>query len=615
MTQNIFLSLIIWLLAFIRPCCALDNVNGHIIASYFKDPNGHARFADVRANAHFIPYNGILSQGYDAHAAYWLKVHIPAADQETRPWVLRLQPSWHDDVRLYDPAETETSERITGDHYPWALSEFPSLGHAFLVKKLPEPRDVFIRIESVHSYQATTELLDQTIAERGEWNRMMMLSLYLSAMTLILLLALFNLWLHFDKTLGFFALTQFTTILYSLLAFGVTRALLDSLIPNIFLDQFHIVVVILYTFAAMQFNKLLLDNVGIKRWFNAPITIVSFIPMVCIGLYIAGHTSLALSLNSFCLMSFPILTVIAVWLGMYQPVKTNSLLPIGLLRVYFTLSLMIGLLGAAPLLGIMPATDISSQIFLFHGPLLISIVGALIIYRARNFANQQKREVDIAKTMAEQERKGRLEQSQFMSMLNHEIKSPLGILKLLVAGQSIQKKAEHQIDTVVSLLERCLMDDKLSTSGEAIEKQLFDPKVLIQECIERTGLQTRFKLDVTSKSQLISDPTLYTVIANNLLDNALKYSPKDSVIRVYLDEIMRDERAYYRLTVLNKIGRAGIPEHDRAFEKYYRSEAARSIPGTGLGLYLVKSFAIALGGDVRYEVYTSDIKFSICLPL
>lgn len=615
MTQNIFLSLIIWFLALISPSCALDNANAHIIAGYFKDPTGHARFEEVRSKAQFISYNGILSQGYDAHAAYWLKVHIPAADPETRPWVLRLQPSWHDKIRLYDPAETETSERITGDRYPWALSEFPSLGHAFLIKKSAEPRDVYIRIQSVHSYQVNVELLDQTVAERGEWNRMMMLSLYLSAMTLILLLALFNLWFHFDKTLGLFALTQFTTILYSFLAFGVARALFDNFISDVWLDQFHIIIVISYTFAAMQFNKLLLDNAGIKRWFSTPITIVSFIPIICVGLYIAGRTSLALSLNSFCLMSFPVLTVITVWLGMHEPIKMNSLLPIGVLRLYFTLSLTIGLLGAAPLLGIMPATDISSQIFLFHGPLLISIVGALIIYRARNFANQQKREVDIAKTTAEQERKARVEQSQFMSMLNHEIKSPLGILKLLVAGQSIQKKAEHQIDTVVALLERCLMNDKLSTSGEAIEKQIFDPKVVIQECIDRTGMQTRFKLDVTSKSQLISDPTLYTVITNNLLDNALKYSPKDSTIQVYLDDIIRNDNSYSRLTVSNEIGRAGIPEHDRAFEKYYRSEAARSTPGTGLGLYLVRSFAIALDGDVQYEVSASDIKFSICLPL
>ena len=599
---------------FINPAYAAKDETNSFSIAYFKDASGQASFNEVETSATFTPFEGILSKGYDTKAVYWLKVLIPPGKPGTQPWILRLQPSWHDNIRLYDPREQGSHFRQTGDHFPWSLSEFPSLSHAFVLEKTNTPRDVYIRIQSVHSYQINVELLSQIEAERAEWHRMLLLSLYLSVMTLVWFWAIINFWSTRDPLLGYFVTTQLTAILYSLLAFGVARTLLDEFITDSILDKVHSAIIIFYTFAAMQFNKLLLENAGMKRWISIPVNLISFLPIVSLCLYLFGHITNALSINSICLMSFPIATIIAVWAGIEKSKTDRSIFPLWILRLYFTLSLFIGLLGALPLLNIMKATNISSQIFLFHGPLLITLIGIFLVFRSRNLLREQKRSLAIANTVADQEKKKRVEQSRFMTMLNHEIKIPLGILKLLVAGQSIQSKAERQIDTIVALLERCLLDDQLRDQNRKLKNTLFDPADIVRKLIQNFNSPERFLFNLESSACLKSDQEICEILASNILDNAVKYSPEGSTIEVSLKDISIDEKMYICLRIKNQIGRAGAPDPNRVFEKYYRAEAARSLPGTGLGLYLVQSFAISLGGHVSYHSSSHEVEFSLCIP-
>src|SRR5690606_22717623 len=109
------------------------------------------------------------------------------------------------------------------------------------------------------------------------------------------------------------------------------------------------------------------------------------------------------------------------------------------------------------------------------------------------------------------------------------------------------------------------------------------------------------------------DPELYGVIVANLVDNAVKYAAPDSRIEVRLYREQHARGARVCLVVRNAIGRAGVPDPERVFQKYYRSEAAKSVPGTGLGLYLVKSVAALLGGEARCDVDAGGIRLSICV--
>jgi len=100
----------------------------------------------------------------------------------------------------------------------------------------------------------------------------------------------------------------------------------------------------------------------------------------------------------------------------------------------------------------------------------------------------------------------------------------------------------------------------------------------------------------------------------NLLDNAVKYTARDTVVRVDL----REEKGEAIFTVTDQ--GIGIPreEHERIFERFSRldTEQSREVPGTGLGLAIVKEVVAAHGGRVRVQsMWGKGATFSIALPL
>jgi two-component system sensor histidine kinase MprB len=92
----------------------------------------------------------------------------------------------------------------------------------------------------------------------------------------------------------------------------------------------------------------------------------------------------------------------------------------------------------------------------------------------------------------------------------------------------------------------------------------------------------------------------------NLLDNAVKYSPDGAPIEV----IVRDGQ------VIVADQGPGVSEQDlpRIFDRFYRAAAARSKPGAGLGLAIVREAAEAHGGNASVESSPSGARFTITLP-
>jgi two-component system phosphate regulon sensor histidine kinase PhoR len=100
----------------------------------------------------------------------------------------------------------------------------------------------------------------------------------------------------------------------------------------------------------------------------------------------------------------------------------------------------------------------------------------------------------------------------------------------------------------------------------------------------------------------------------NLIDNAVKYSPPNKVVRV----VARSERENLVIEVRDQ--GIGIPARDlpRVFERFYRVDKARSreLGGTGLGLAIVRHIAMAHGGTVSVESWEGEgSTFRITLPV
>ena len=122
----------------------------------------------------------------------------------------------------------------------------------------------------------------------------------------------------------------------------------------------------------------------------------------------------------------------------------------------------------------------------------------------------------------------------------------------------------------------------------------------------------RFKILASRQLSIHTDRLLFITIVNNLIDNAIKYSPPTSTIEVSVSVIEGDKLL---CTVSNEVERDHAPDPAALFTRYYRSVYSHDKPGSGLGLVLIKSLCEILKGNVTYRCVYNRVFFVVELPL
>jgi len=128
------------------------------------------------------------------------------------------------------------------------------------------------------------------------------------------------------------------------------------------------------------------------------------------------------------------------------------------------------------------------------------------------------------------------------------------------------------------------------------------------------GASIRLELDRRTPDglRILSDPLRLQQVLENLLANAIKFSPAESVVQLAL-------RAEGQSLVWEVRDQGpGVPEDEqgRIFERFYRSPGTRAKPGTGLGLAIVKHLCRLMGGEVMVESRAGQgATFRVRLPL
>jgi signal transduction histidine kinase len=141
---------------------------------------------------------------------------------------------------------------------------------------------------------------------------------------------------------------------------------------------------------------------------------------------------------------------------------------------------------------------------------------------------------------------------------------------------------------------------RLETGREEFHLDRLNLSGLIKDTTERMLLRAQkyeIKIisNITSEVYVRGDKEKLVQVIVNLLDNAFKYSPPLSTVRVSLYK----ETAEAILMIVDE--GIGIPEKDRSkvFDRFYRAENARGTSGTGLGLSIVKHIVDAHGGSIK----------------
>jgi len=246
------------------------------------------------------------------------------------------------------------------------------------------------------------------------------------------------------------------------------------------------------------------------------------------------------------------------------------------------------------------------------------IVGASII--ARDIT--KVKEVDRAKT-------------EFVSLASHQLRTPLSAInwytEMLLAGDAgkITKTQKEYLEEVshgskrmAELVGALLNVSRIEMGTFAVEPELTDIVALANDVLDELKLKmTEKHLHIETKfannfQKVSVDPNLTRIVFQNLLTNAVKYTPEEGKVSVSVD--LLSEGNLFSI-VVSDTG-YGIPKNEQSqiFTKLFRATNIREkeTDGTGLGLYIIKSIVEHSGGTVNFvSEEGKGTTFTITLPI
>jgi len=211
-------------------------------------------------------------------------------------------------------------------------------------------------------------------------------------------------------------------------------------------------------------------------------------------------------------------------------------------------------------------------------------------------------------------------QQRLLDDVRHELQTPLtivrGHLELLDTDNaaevaSVRDLTLDELDRMSGLIDA--IGSLAEADGAGFRPQPVDVDDLTAEVYAKASVLVGHEWILAERAPFIAelDPARITQAWLQLVDNAAKYSPPGSEVRI--GSVRRDGAV--ELWVEDR--GEGVPEgaEERIFERFGRADEGRGVSGSGLGLPIVKAIAEAHGGRVSLSTSTAGSRFAIVLPL
>jgi len=247
------------------------------------------------------------------------------------------------------------------------------------------------------------------------------------------------------------------------------------------------------------------------------------------------------------------------------------------------------------------------------------IIGCVVVFRDVT----RERDIDRAKT-------------EFVSLASHQLRTPLSAVnwyaEMLIDGDAgkINKQQKLYLDEIyrgnqrmVDLVNSLLNVSRLDLGTFEIVPKPLKLCEIVDDIAEEMGHTITEKKQKfinscsTNDPKINADPKLMRVIMQNLISNAIKYSPEGSNISVSMTYNPKNPASTYNIKVSDN--GYGIPNNqkDKIFTKLFRADNIRAMDteGTGLGLYIVKSILDEAGGKISFDsIENKGTTFTVSLP-
>lgn len=249
----------------------------------------------------------------------------------------------------------------------------------------------------------------------------------------------------------------------------------------------------------------------------------------------------------------------------------------------------------------------------------------------RNRTRQLMDAKEMLEVSLQQERNSRDNLANLLSLMAHEIRSPIAVISntaqmLNVLARSERSDWQPRIEKImgavlqlVMLTNKFLDENRIGMKGNELDKQMNDLNIfcahLAGTLSANHGRSIRYA-PWNGEAMLLADWHLVGIAIGNLIDNAIKYSTPDSVIDL---RVVRGKADTLCVEVTDQGPGIPLELQQRIFtEKFIRGKHGSKIRGTGLGLYLSNWIAMSHGGYAEVSSTPGQSQgstFRICLSL
>lgn len=577
----------------------------------------------------FQPYEGVLAKGFSKNPI-WVRLSInPLAFAQSGTsnvpgrFILRLRPTYLDNVELFDPALPVTRPRITGDRWPSSADEFRSINLNFEISPDPGPRDIYLKISTTSTRLLSAQLLSfEDLYYEDSW-LVGAYSIALGVSLLFLIWALAAWLLTRDRVIGVFAASQGAGVLLAFFILGFAR----HLFPNVFsperVDAGMSVAVMLIVFLSVLFYVELWRDYRPPRKILWLLKGVLFVFPVQLALFFLDYRELALQLNWLMVLWVPLPNLLLAFTAEIWKVPPKQRAPVvpraGLLS-YCVAHLGIMVIGALSALGIMGNSELPIYLVLVHTLLSGALAVLLLQFRlkiSKEYQDKLQLQLSLSEQQVAQEQKYRYERDSLFAMLAHELKTAMSTISLLLgsksADDSFRKQVRESLVDMNEVIDKTLEMARFDDAQIQLRRESFDAIAQLQDLIEKYFPQGGAVLQGPPQCRLHSDQEIFKTVIGNIFSNAAKYRLPESAVEIKAMASLSGPKGLH-VEVLNEPGPVGFPEPGKVFEKYYRSPLSKSLTGSGLGLYLVQGLCEILGGQVSYERVGDRVCFRVWIP-
>jgi PAS domain S-box-containing protein len=254
---------------------------------------------------------------------------------------------------------------------------------------------------------------------------------------------------------------------------------------------------------------------------------------------------------------------------------------------------------------------------------------SLLVGTLLDITLRKQTEAELLRTLA-RERELRQLKSDFVSMVSHEFRTPLGVI--LSSSEILERYYDrlpadrrqeqllairYSVRRMTEMMESVLLLSRVEAGTVSYHPQDIDLEPWLRRLIDEIESATSHACPIILEQQTplreaSGDVVLLRHILGNLLSNAVKYSPRGKAVRVVVDA--EDDQAIFRIMDRG----CGIPEADRRqlFQAFHRGRNVGHVAGTGLGLVIVKRCVDLHGGRIRCDSTEGEgTTFTVTLPL